>query len=127
LGFYDWESNAYEKIPIFERFVMIPNSALQDIDPEWADVVMRILPEMYRQGEVTGNDDCLFVYATTFFAVEEELRRGAPGESVRQQASRILEYVDETDRPVHEKEHFAAIFARAVDDALEGRSPCVLH
>jgi len=105
---------------------MIDNPVLSS-DPEWCDVVMRVLPRMYRRGEVNGNDDCVFVYATTFFSVKEELRRGATNEAVRQQRSRILEYIDETDRPDHDKEQFAGPFARAVDDALEGRSPCVLQ
>jgi hypothetical protein len=106
---------------------MIPDQRAQIADPEWCDVVMRILPVMYRHGEVSGSDDCVFVYATTFFAVHEQLRRGATDEAVRQQRSRILQYIDRTDRSDHEKEQFAAPFARAVDDALEGRSPCVLQ
>jgi len=106
---------------------MIRDVPVQSIDPEWSDVVMRILPEMYRQGEVTGKDDWILIYATTFFSVEEELRRGATHEAVREQTSQILRYIDGTDRPDHDKEHFGALFARAVDDALEGRSPCVLH
>jgi hypothetical protein len=106
---------------------MIPNNVLRNIDPEWADVVMRMLPRMYRNGMVTGNDDCVFVYATTFFAVAVEVERGATAEDVRDQTSRILRYIDGTDRPVHDKEHFAAVFSRAVDDALEGRTPRVLH
>jgi hypothetical protein len=96
-------------------------------EPEWSDVVMRVLPKMYRLGEVNGNDDSIFVYTTTFFSVKAELRRGATDEAVRQQRSRILHYVDGADRSDHDKEQFAAPFARAVDDALEGRSPCVLQ
>jgi hypothetical protein len=106
---------------------MIPDKPVQTTEPKWCDVIMRILPRMYRLGEVNGTDDCVFVYATTFFSVKEELRRGATDEAVRQQRSRILEYIDETDRSDHDKEQFAAPFARAVDDALEGRSPCVLQ
>jgi hypothetical protein len=106
---------------------MIPDKRVQTTEPEWCDVVMRDLPKMYRLGEVNGTDDCVFVYATTFFSVKEELRRGATDEAVRQQRSRILEYIDETDRSDHDKEQFAAPFARAVDDALQGRSPCVLQ
>ena len=100
---------------------------VQSSYPEWCDVVMRILPRMYRRGQVSGNDDCVFVYATTFFSVKEELRRGATNEAVRQQRSEILHYIDQSDRPEHDKEQFAGPFARAVDDALEGRSPCVLQ
>jgi hypothetical protein len=106
---------------------MIPNKQVLTTDPEWCDVVMRVLPTMYRLGEVNGNDDCIFVYATTFYSVKEELRRGATDEAVREQRTRILEYIDETDRPDHDKEQFAAPFARAVDDALAGREPCVLQ
>jgi len=105
---------------------MIPTTRIHPSDPEWCDVVMRVLPRMYRLGEVSGNDDYFFVYATTFFSVQEELRRGAADDAVRQQRSRILQDIDETDRSDHDKEQFAAPFARAVDDALEGRSPCVL-
>jgi hypothetical protein len=103
------------------------NEPIESSSPEWCDVVMRVLPRMYRSGEVSGKDHCVFVYATTFFSVKEELRRGATNEAVRQQTSRILEYIDETDRPDHDKEQFAGPFARAVDDALAGRSPCVLQ
>ena len=105
---------------------MIDNPVLFS-DPEWSDVVMRVLPKMYRAGEVNGHDHCVFVYATTFFSVKEELRRGATNEAVRQQRSEILHYIDQSDRPEHDKEQFAGPFARAVDDALEGRSPCVLQ
>ena len=106
---------------------MITDTRVQTTEPKWCDVVMRMLPTLYRLGEVNGTDDCVFVYATTFFSVKEELRRGATDEAVRQQRSRILEYIDETDRSDHDKEQFAAPFARAVDDAIEGRSPCVLQ
>jgi hypothetical protein len=106
---------------------MIPDQRAQIADPEWCDAVMRILPVMYRLGEVTGNDDSVFIYATTFFAVHEQLKRGATDAAVRLQRSRILEYVDRTDRSDRDKEQFAAPFARAVDDALAGRSPCVLQ
>jgi len=106
---------------------MIPDEPIQSVDPEWADVIMKILPQLYRTGDVTGNDDCVFVYAATFAAVGTELKRGAPLEAVRKQKSRILRDIDGTDRPAYDKEHFAALFARAVDDALAGREPCVLH
>jgi hypothetical protein len=106
---------------------MIPNSLIQSTEPEWCDVVMRNLPRMYQLGEVNGHDDCVFVYATTFFSVKAELRRGATDEEVRQQRSRILQSIDGTDRSDRDKEQFAAPFARAVDDAIEGRSPCVLQ
>jgi hypothetical protein len=106
---------------------MAPNKPRQTTEPEWCDVVMRTLPKMYRLGKVNGNDDCVFVYATTFFSVREELRRGATDEGVRQQRRRILQHIDATDRSEHDKEQFAAPFSRAVDDALEGRSPCVFQ
>ena len=106
---------------------MILNKPVQTTEPEWCDVVMRTLPKMYQLGKVNGNDDCVFVYATTFFSVKEELRRGATDEAVREQKTRILERIDETDRSDHDKEQFAAPFSRAVEDALEGRSPCVLQ
>jgi hypothetical protein len=106
---------------------MTTGNAIHDMaaDPGWVDVAMKCLPRMYRTGVLTGNEE--FVYASTFFAVGEELKRGATSEAIREQASRILQYVDETDRSAYDKEYFAALFARAVDDALEGRSPCMLH
>jgi hypothetical protein len=104
---------------------MFPDNTTHDINPGWVDVVMKHLPEMYRTGVLTGNEE--FVYATTFFAVGEELKRGATAQEIRQQMSQILRYIDETDRSPYDKEHFAALFARAVDDALECRPPCVLH
>jgi hypothetical protein len=67
------------------------------------------------------------VYASTFFAVGEELKRGATAQAIREQTSEILRYIDESDRSLYDKEQFAALFARAVDDALEGRAPCILH
>ena len=106
---------------------MTPDTYTSSADPAWCDVVMKVLPGMYRRGEVNGCDDCVFVYATTFFSVIEELRRGATDDAVRRQKSRILEYIDETDRPDHDKEQFAGPFARAVEDALEGRSPCLMQ
>lgn len=106
---------------------MMPYNPAQTTEPEWSDVVMRVLPKMYRLGEMNGSDDSVFVYTTTFFSVKAELRRGATDEAVRQQRSRILQYVDGADRSDRDKEQFAAPFARAVDDALEGRSPCVLQ
>jgi len=106
---------------------MISNDPIHSVDPEWADVVMKTLPRMYQKGDVTGNDDCVFVYASTFAAVGVELKRGATVEAVREQTSQILRYIDGTDRPPYDKEHFAALFARAVNDALAGRAPCILH
>ena len=104
---------------------MIPSNTTPDLDPIWVDVFMKTLPAMYRTGILAGNEE--FVYASTFFSVGEELKRGAPVDAVRQQTSRILRAVDETDRSAYEKEHFAALFARAVDDAIEGRPPSILH
>ncbi len=104
---------------------MIPGDSTTDIDPAWVDVFMKSLPAMYRTGVLTGNEE--FVYASTFFSVGEELKRGAPVAAIRRQTSQILRSVDETDRSAYEKEHFAALFARAVDDAIEGRPPCILH
>ena len=106
---------------------MNPGTTVQNNDPAWCDVVMRILPAMYQRGDVNGIDHCVFVYATTFFSVKEEVRRGATHEAVRRQKSRVLRYIDRTDRPENDKEQFAGPFARAVDDALSGRSPCVLQ
>jgi hypothetical protein len=82
---------------------------------------------MYLRGEVNGAGSSLFVYATTFFSVKEEIRRGASHEAVQDQKSRILKDIDGTDRADHDKEQFAGPFARAVDDALSGRPPCVLQ
>ena len=106
---------------------MTPSTQLINIDPEWSDIVMRSLARMYRRGEVNGFDDSLFIYANTFFSVKEEVRRGATPEAVRDQKSRVLEDIEGTDRPDHDKEQFAGPFARAVDDALAGRSPCMLQ
>jgi hypothetical protein len=105
---------------------MTTQEPAHDVQPEWSDVVMKALPVMYRLGELNGIDDCVFVYATVFFSVKEELRRGAPDHAIRQQARSILRYIDTSDRPENDKEQFAAPFARAVEDALEGRPPCVL-
>jgi hypothetical protein len=96
-------------------------------DPHWCDAVMKFLPRMYRLGQVSGRDDYLFVYATTFYSVGEELRRGATDDEIRRQRSQILQDIDRVHRPEYDKELFAAPFARAVDDALEGRSPCALQ
>jgi len=105
---------------------MVCNNSLPKISPECIDVVMNELPNMYRaSGFVRNNEEA--VYGLTYFSVREELRRGATAAGIRRQTSEILQYVDESDRPPHEKEHFAALLARAVDDALEGRAPCVLH
>jgi hypothetical protein len=103
-----------------------PNAA-RHVGPEWTDVVMKVLPALYCSGGVTGYDDSDFIYAATFTAVGAELKRGATPEAVREQRSRILHEIDGTDRPIYDKEQFAATFARAVDDALTGREPCVLH
>ena len=67
---------------------MIPHNPIHSVEPEWTDVVLKILPQMYRMGTVTGNDDCVFVYATTFAAVDVERKRGATVEAVRKQTSR---------------------------------------
>jgi hypothetical protein len=106
---------------------MNPNPMVPSHDPEWCDVVMRTLPAMYQRGEVSGIDDSLFIYTTTFFSVIEEVRRGATHEAVRHQKSRVLQDIDGTDRSDYDKEQFAGPFARAVDDALSGRSPCILQ
>ncbi len=105
---------------------MTPNTQVDLSEPGWCDVVMRVLPRMYSLGQVNGMDDFVFVYANTYFSVREELRRGATDIAVRQQRRRILRFVDRTSRSEHDKEQFAGPFARAVDDALEGRPPCVL-
>ena len=95
--------------------------------PAWCDAVMCTLPEMYRRGDVNGIDDSGFVYAVTFFSVQEEVRRGASERAVRKQRSRVLRTIDRTDHSDYDKEQFAGPFSRAVDDALAGRSPCVLQ
>jgi hypothetical protein len=92
---------------------------------ECVDVVMKELPEMYCSQGLAVDEE--FVYGVTYFSVQEEQRRGATADEIREQRSQILRRVDETDRPPHDSEVFAAFFARAVDDALEGRAPCVLH
>jgi hypothetical protein len=106
---------------------MTPQKPAKQPHPTWCDAVMRVLPRMYRTGAVNGVDDCVFVYANIFFSVKEALRRGASGEAVRRHRTRVLRYIDGTPRPDHDKEQFAGVFARAVDDALEGRSPCLMQ
>ena len=106
---------------------MRPHKQRPAYDPHWCDVVMKFLPRMYRLGQLTGWDDYLFVYAITYFSVEEEMRRGATLLEIRGQRTRILHEIDRAHRPEHDKELFAAPFARAVDDALEGQPPCVLQ
>jgi hypothetical protein len=106
---------------------MNPDTTVERNDPDWCDVVMRTLPAMYLRGEVNGADGTLFVYATTFFSVKEEMRRGATHDAVRNQKSQILRDIDGSDRADREKEQFAGPFARAVDDALSGREPCILQ
>jgi hypothetical protein len=104
--------------------IMSQKKSSNAIRPECVDVVMQELPNMYRAGGF-ANKDC--VYGLTYYAVLEELKRGASPVSIRHQTTQILQTVDATDRPPHDKELFAALLARAVDDALEGRAPCVLH
>jgi hypothetical protein len=106
---------------------MNPTREIRLAGPQWCDAVMRTLPEMYRRGDVNGLDDSDFVYAVTFFSVKEEVRRGASQRAVRKQRSRVLRTIDRTDRSDYDKEQFAGPFSRAVDDALAGRSPCVLQ
>jgi hypothetical protein len=106
---------------------MISHRRIRTEDADWCDVVMRVLPRMYRLGHVSGHDDYYFVYATTFFSAKEELRRGALQKDVRRQKTRILRYIDRSHRSEHDKELFAAPFARAVEDAIEGRPPSVLQ
>ena len=96
-----------------------------DIDPGCVDVVMKELPEMYCADGLPGNE--WLVYGLVYHAAREELRRGATAVEIRGQTSRILRYIDQSDRDVYDKEQFAALFARAVGDALEGRAPCILH
>jgi hypothetical protein len=104
---------------------MSAKSDFADIDPECVDVVMKELPEMYCAEGLPGNES--LVYALVYHAAREELRRGATAVEIRGQASRILRYIDQADRDVYDREQFAALFARAVGDALDGRAPCVLH
>jgi hypothetical protein len=101
------------------------HNSTQQISPECVDVVMKVLPAMYCSLGFAGDEE--FVYGVTYFAVHEEMRRGATAGEIRGQTSQILRRVDKTNHPHHDKEQFAALFARAVDDALEGRTPCVLH
>ncbi len=103
---------------------MSRNNRNSAIRPECVDVVLREIPNMYRAGGFASKD-C--VYALTYYSVLEELKRGASARSIRRQRSQILRTVDATDRSPYDKEFFAALLARAVDDALEGRAPCILH
>jgi hypothetical protein len=86
--------------------------------------VLRELPHLYR---AFGFFRAEFVYGLAYFSVLEELRRGATARAIRRQRSQILRTIDATDRPSHDKEAFASFLARAVDDALAGRAPCILH
>jgi hypothetical protein len=95
------------------------------IRAECVDVVMKELPEMFCSLGLAVDEG--FVYGVTYFSVQEEQRRGATADEIREQRRQILRRVDTIDRPPHDSEVFAAFFARAVDDALEGRAPCVLH
>jgi hypothetical protein len=106
---------------------MSANDAFRSISSDWADTFMKLLPELYQSGNVTGSEDFVFVYTTTFFAAGEKLHRGTTAREVRAETSRLLQSIDETEQPVHDKELFAALVARAVDDAIEGRPPCLLH
>jgi hypothetical protein len=95
------------------------------ISSECVDVVMKELPELFHSLGFPGNE--VFVYGVTYYSVQEEQRRGATADQIREQRSQILRRIDATNRPPHDSEYFASFFARAVDDALEGREPCVLH
>ena len=100
-------------------------SSTPHISAECVDVVMKELPEMFCSLGFAGDEE--FVYGVTYFSVQEEQRRGATADEIREQTSQILRRIDATDQPPRDSEVFAAFFARAVDDALEGRAPCVLH
>ncbi len=104
---------------------MKKHDAIPHISSECVDVVMKELPELFCSLGFAG--DAEFVYGVTYFSVQEEQRRGATPEEIREQRRQILRRIDATDRPLHDSECFAAFFARAVEDALEGREPCVLH
>jgi len=95
------------------------------ISSECVDVVMKELPEMFCSLGFAGDEE--FIYGVTYYAVQEEKRRGATADEIREQTSQILRRIDATDQPVYDSELFAACFARAVDDALEDRTPCLLH
>jgi hypothetical protein len=95
------------------------------IDPECVDVVMKELPKMYCAEGLPADHG--LVYGLAYHSACEELRRGATAAEIRSQTTRILRYIDQSDRDPYDKEQFAALFARAVGDALEGRPPCVLH
>jgi hypothetical protein len=119
-------TDSFKRDALFKKgVVMGANAEFADIDPECVDVVMQELPKMYRtEGLPT---DHWLVYGLAYHAAREELRRGATAAEIRGQTSRILRYIDQSDRDLYDKEHFAAIFARAVEDALQGRAPCILH
>ena len=105
---------------------MRPHKQRPAYDPHWCDVVMKFLPRMYRLGQLTGWNHDLFVYAITYFSVEEEMRRGATLLEIRGQRTRILHEIDRAHRPEHDKELFRHRLP-AVDDAPEGQPPCVLQ
>jgi hypothetical protein len=96
-----------------------------NISSDCVDVVMKELPDMFCSLGFAGDEE--FVYGVTYFSVQEEQRRGATPDEIREQRRQILRRIDATDRPPHDSEFFAAFFARAVEDALEGREPCLLH
>jgi hypothetical protein len=104
---------------------MDANTPCATIEPQCVDVVMKELPEMYRTEGLPCNE--WLIYGLAYHSAREELRRGATPAEIREQTSRILRYIDQSDRDLYDKEQFAALFARAVDDALDGRAPCLLH
>ena len=72
-------------------------SRTPQISSECVDVVMKELPEMYCSLGFAGDDE--FVYGVTYFSVQEEQRRGATADEIREQRSQILRRIDETDQP----------------------------
>jgi hypothetical protein len=104
---------------------MNTHDSTSHISSECVDVVMKELPEMFCSLGFAGDEE--FVYGVTYFSVQEEQRRGATADEIRAQRSQILRRIDATNRPLHDSEYFASFFARAVEDALEGREPCLLH
>jgi hypothetical protein len=108
-----------------EVFAMNTQDPTPRISSDCVDVVMKELPEMFCSLGFAGDEE--FVYGVTYFSVQEEQRRGATPDQIRAQRSQILRRIDATNRPPHDSEVFASLFARAVEDALEGREPCVLH
>ncbi len=86
---------------------------------------MRELPEMFCSLGFAGDEE--FVYGVTYFSVQEEQRRGATADEIREQGARFFAI---SMRPIGRRTtvSFSLRFSPVPSKtALEGREPCVLH